>query len=91
MFQVQLGVEMDGNGVRSVQLKQFLHIDSPLLTLNCLFKAKQNKAGGSWKEQEFMSENEKELLRKACLGDGFRDIRTQLLVCYISVYVFVDF
>jgi len=39
-----------------------------------------------------MSENENELLWKACLGDGFRDIkRTQLLVCYISVYVFVDF
>lgn len=39
-----------------------------------------------------MSENENELLQKACLGDGFRVIkRTQLLVCFISVYVFMDF
>lgn len=82
----------DGSGVLLVQLKQFLHIDCPTLTVNCLLKMKQNKAGGSWKEKEFMSENENESLRKACLGYGFGVIdRTQLLACFISVHVFVDF
>lgn len=39
-----------------------------------------------------MSENENELLQKACLGYAFRVVkRTQLLVCFISVHVFVDF
>lgn len=52
---------------------------------------KQKKAGGSWKEKEFMSGNENELLQKPVLVVVLVIKGVQLLVCYISVYIFVNF
>lgn len=80
-----------GNGVRLVHLKQFLRIDRSRLTVNRLLKATQQ----GWWEQEGAGVCVREGTRVAAgspSGDGFGDReRTQLLVCYISVYISADF
>lgn len=62
MFQAQL----QGKRVLSVQLKQFLHKDRPILTVHCLFKTKQERRVGVGRK-EFMPGNENEFLQKPVL------------------------
>lgn len=75
-----------------MQPKQFLHTDCPVLTANCLFKTKQKKVGGSWKEKEFMPGNENALLYKSVsvvVLDLFTGLNCQ--IACTTVYIFVDF
>lgn len=88
MFQVQLGWKWSlFSAVEAVPPHRLSPSNSKL------FKMKQNKAGGCWKEQEFVSENENELLWKACLGDGFRDSKKHSIagllyfcVCFCGLF-----